>query len=320
MPTGHLDPDVAAQVRALASAATAVDGVAALSEATDLALDSGDDRDTHVLITDQASDDASHPNDRISQHEPALTAYGHLRREPDGTSWAELVVHPDHRRRGLGTSLLSEVLDKAPDAGVWAHGDLAPAHEFAAARGLRAVRDLWQMARPVDADPTIEQPTPPEGFAIRSFVVDQDEQAWLDVNARAFAHHPEQGRMTMADLRQRMAEPWFDPEGLRLIEDRRGAQPVLAASHWTKIADPSSGEGEVYVVAVDPAYQGHGLGRIVTAAGLSYLKNAGMRSIDLYVEGDNEPAIATYRRWGFTRRAQDVMYRAMPAPNTTLQG
>ena len=45
-----------------------------------------------------------------------------------------------------------------------------------------------------------------EGVGVRSFVVGQDEEAWVALNARAFADHPEQGRLTVADLRLRAGE------------------------------------------------------------------------------------------------------------------
>ena len=62
------------------------------------------------------------------------------------------------------------------------------------------------------------------------------------------------------------------------------------------------------MVAVDPEFQGRGLGGYVTSIGLAHLRDKAVREIELYVEGDNEPAIATYRRRGFERSAQDVMY------------
>ena len=159
----------------------------------------------------------------------------------------------------------------------------------------------------------------PDGFRSRQFIVGQDEDAWLRVNARAFADHAEQGGMTRHDLDLRIAEPWFDASGFILIEDTRGAVPTLAASHWTKIlpaADPavSPTQGEVYVVGVDPAYQGLGLGRAVTVLGLAHLRERGVTEAMLYVEADNVAAVATYSRLGFTRFAVDVMYsRSIPA-------
>ena len=152
----------------------------------------------------------------------------------------------------------------------------------------------------------------PEGFVARPFDGSDDQaRAWLDVNAAAFVHHPEQGRMTLADLQARMAESWFDPAGLLLVFEKGTGR--LAASHWTKIAEPTSGVGEVYVVGVDPDFQGRGLGGYATALGLAHLRDAGASSVELYVEGDNEPAKATYTRRGFVRAAHDVMYVHTPA-------
>ncbi|NHN55502.1 mycothiol synthase [Calidifontibacter sp. DB0510] len=288
MPT--LTPQDAAAIRELATTAADADGVAPLSEATLLALAGDDPHDTHWLT----------PRSR-----GGMAAYAHLRVEDDGSAWAELVVHPDERRAGLGEQFLGEVREAAPEVRCWAHGDLPPARALAAKAGLQPVRTLLVLSR--RDVPAIEDPVAPEGFSVRPFT-EADADDWLAVNARAFAHHPEQGRLTRADLDQRIAQPWFDPAGLLLVRD--DATGALAASHWTKVADPGSGVGEVYVVAVDPAYQGRGLGRFVTRIGLAHLRDRGVREIELYVEGDNAPALATYRREGFTERERHVMYAA----------
>lgn len=287
-----INADTVSAVRALADRAERVDHVAPFSEATRLAL------------PDLVADDG-----------PAGTPIAHLTFDPtehllaagivlsDGS--AELVVDPAHRRNRLGTELLSRVLDQRPDAHVWAHGDLPGADALATAAGLRRIRTLLKLARPVDSDPAISNPEVPQAFSLTTFDPDRDAEDWLALNKTAFDYHPEQGRMTMADLQQRIAEPWFDPAGLLLLRDDQGR---LAASHWTKIEPADPDEGEVYVVAVDPAYQGHGLGRFITAAGLNHLRDKGVRTISLYVEGDNEAALATYRGLGFTPAAVDVQY------------
>ena len=112
--------------------------------------------------------------------------------------------------------------------------------------------------------------------------------------------------MTLADLHERQAEAWFDPAGLVLVEDVSGDRPRLVASHWTK-REPGSDEGEVYAVAVHPQVQGRGLAGPVTALGIGYLARTGARSISLYVDGDNDRALRTYRRAGFEIAATDVM-------------
>jgi mycothiol synthase len=162
------------------------------------------------------------------------------------------------------------------------------------------------MARPLAEVPA---PPPVEGVTVAAFRPGTDDEAWVDLNARAFAHHPEQGSMTVADLRARMAEPWFDPEGFFLAW-RDGK---LVGFHWTKIHDHSAyGEGrvgEVYVLGVDPAEQGRGLGEALTLIGLEHLRKRGLATVILYVEGDNAPAVAVYSKLGFTRHSADVMYR-----------
>jgi mycothiol synthase len=169
------------------------------------------------------------------------------------------------------------------------------------------------MRRPLGPGaPPLPPATVPDGFAARTFRPGRDEHGWLQVNARAFAHHPEQGRMTLDDLMLREAEPWFDPAGFFLVEQVADHSPVLAAFHWTKVhshdGSPHRPVGEVYVVGVDPTFQGSGLGRAVTLLGLHHLQERGLTTAMLYVDGDNAAAVATYSRLGFERTAVDVMY------------
>lgn len=300
---GPLTPAEAALVTALAEEAQQADGVAPLSE--------------HALLHVQYPGDEAAARDLLLAEGGAALGYAHLDLAPDpetGDLSGELVVHPAHRRQGYGAALLAALAGGAGGHGtrLWAHGDLPASAAFAQARGFARARSLWQLRRPLAAAgpavPGLPEPAFPAGVTVRSFVPGRDEEAWLGVNARAFAHHPEQGAWTRADLDRREAEPWFDPAGFFLAE-RDGR---LAGFHWTKVHPEGPDgvpEGEVYVVGVDPGGQGGGLGQALTIAGLRYLRDRGLGHVMLYVDEDNTAAVAMYAALGFTRWNTDVMYR-----------
>ncbi len=274
------------------------DGVSPLSEHVMLHLRyGGDPRARNVLLFDDGK----------------LAGYGHLDpTDPVEGPAGEMVIHPDARRHGLGRRLGEALAAEAgPRLRLWAHGEQPQAARLAASAGLARSRALWQMRRSLQT--RIDRPQLAPGLTVRTFVVGQDEDAWIRVNHRAFARHPEQGAWTRSDLEMREREPWFDPDGFFLAE-RDGK---LVGFHWTKIHggghENSHGHahepiGEVYVVGVDPDERGTGLGRALTVIGLRYLRSRGLAQVMLYVDETNAAAIRLYESLGFTHWDTDVMF------------
>ncbi|MGY4709499.1 mycothiol synthase [Mycolicibacterium sp. CBM1] len=280
------------QVRALIDAAARADGVAPVGEQVLRELPHA--RTGHLL----AGDDAS-----------GVRGYLNLTPGRDGAdAMGELVVHPDARRRGLGTALLRAATEESGGRiRFWAHGTRPAAQAVAEALGMTVKRELLQMQRSLRDLPDV---VVPDGIRIRTYAGPVDDPALLRVNNAAFSWHPEQGGWTESDLDERRNEAWFDPGGLFLAFD--AGTGGLLGFHWTKIHPDEFGLGEVYVVGVDPAEQGRGLGRVLTLVGVSHLAQrlgeAEEPVVMLYVEADNTAAVRTYDRLGFAVSSTDTAY------------
>jgi mycothiol synthase len=324
---GRLAAEQATRVLELAAAAARVDGVWPLSEDVSLQVRHGSGalaRDLLLTGPDGVLAGYAHldaPDDEAGGDEAGGDEAGGDEAGGDeagggegGDVSGELVVDPDYRHRGYGSALVASLLAGADGQGLrhgirlWAHGDLPAAAALAESAGFVRFRALLRLRMPLagipDGDPAF-----PDGVSVRTFRPGADEEAWLAVNRRAFAHHPEQGSWTLADLLLREAEPWFDPDGFFLAE--RDGQ--LAGFHWTKV-HPAGGDdgapiGEVYVVGVDPGQQGGGLGRALTLVGLAHLRRTGLSEVMLYVDESNTAAVRMYTGLGFTLWSTDVMYR-----------
>jgi mycothiol synthase len=226
------------------------------------------------------------------------------RRLAAAAAMARLVGADDDTLAAGGPALLAAVVAEARGAGATSIElqvvGAGEAHRaLAEANGFELRREILRLGRPL---PVGE----PWSLPVRPFRVGEDEAAWLEVNNRAFAWHPEQGGWTVADLQAREAEPWFDPEGF-LLHERDGR---LAAFCWTKVHDAERPPlGEIYVIAVDPDAAGAGTGRAIVLAGLDHLARRGLRDAILYVESTNTRARALYDRLGFTTVATDRWWR-----------
>ena len=246
----RLDAGDVDEVLALAGVASAADGTDPLSE--------------HVMLRLRHAGTAPATQLTIREPDGSLVGYACLAAggEAGEPASAELVVHPMHRRRGRGRALVEAMVAAAGaepstvsrtepspvsraepspvgQLRVWAHGDHPSAAALALDLGFDRARVLWQMRRPL-RDP-LPEPQLPAGVSLRAFRPGEDDEAWVAVNRRAFAGHPEQGRWTVADLRLRLAEPWFDRNGFLLAtEDSTGR---VLGFHWTKVHGRTGGTG-----------------------------------------------------------------------------
>jgi mycothiol synthase len=229
-------------------------------------------------------------------------------------SWAlEFVVDPHHRDSAstIGHDLVRAALEIVGAEGggrvtLWVPKPDGDSDAVATRAGLRRSRDLYQMRRPL---PVGE----PYAVDLRPFEPGRDEHAWLKVNNRAFAAHPEQGGWDLDTLKRRETEAWFDPDGF-LLHEQDGR---LAGFCWTKVHTDHHGGpalGEIYVIAVDPDFQGRGLGRRLVLAGLDHLARRGVPTGMLYVDASNAGAVHLYRDLDFTVDHVDRSYVGDVAP------
>jgi mycothiol synthase len=280
-----LSDDEQRKIHELIAAAKRADGVAPVGD--QVLRELAHDRTKHLLAIDGGE----------------ISGYLNLTGSP---GMAELVVHPNARRRGIGSAMARAGLSEGGDGTrIWAHGNLEAARATAAALGLVVVRELLQMRRPLTDLPAVGIP---DGVHIRTYSGPADDAELLRVNNAAFAWHPEQSGWTQEDIAERREEPWFDPAGLFMAVDEHTNK--LLGFHWTKAHNGDL--GEVYVVGVDPAAQGRGLGATLTLVGLHHLAERLSDSPDptvmLYVEAENSAAVKTYQRLGFDVFIVDAAY------------
>ncbi len=279
--TSRFHPDQRAAVNDFVGLIARQDGESPLSENKEMRLDGG--LDTREMVSVDGAG--------------RIVGYGQAAWHRGGTGgdghWAlEVVVAPTLRESSVPAQLIDGLRAETggDDITLWARSGYVA--DAARATGWRSRRRLLEMRRELPIDCL---PTGSTEFAVTAFRMGVDEAAWLEANNATFAGHPENGSLTRRDLEHRIAQPWFDPEGFFLAWD----DDQLAGSCWTKIHE--EGMGEIYIVGVTPGWEGRGLGQALVCHGLDYLSSERhVTRAMLFVEEDNERAIALYEKLGFT--------------------
>jgi mycothiol synthase len=284
-------PDDVSRILELAAAVEATTGVTPLDDDALTGLHDSPGRDLGILAVD-----AGRP-----------VAYAHLAHHHH-REWSLSLVTPAPGAADRHP-LVHHALELVGQEGgghvtLWCHGATPDDMALATAVGFVPERELRQLRVTL---PLVDPALWPPGVTVRAFRPGKDEPAWVEVNNRAFAGHPEQGNWTRETVERR----WVEPEGLLLAFDADG----LAGSCWTKVHPPRPPHepdalGEIYVIGADPARQGTGLGRALTAGGLASLAARGITIGMLYVDAANEAAVGLYGALGFTTHRVDRAFGA----------
>lgn len=296
-------------------AAEEADGYPSVSEQARLDIEGGGAQSSRVLLARSAPGQPPtglgvlRSNGEVEvQGKEEVEGQGRLVRR-----WAlEMAVDPVQRgaRRPIEEALVGAATAEVDGSGgqlaVWIRGEQSDG-AWLEGLGFLPDRQLLQLRAPLPVVAGRRGEDRP--LEVRPFHPGRDEAAWLEVNHRAFANHPEQGSWAAADLERREEAPWFDPRGFLVHE----VEHRMAGFCWTKI-HRAPVLGEIYVIGVDPDFQGRGLGRALTLAGLDHLSARGVPEAMLYVEGSNVAALTLYRSLGFTEHHREVVYLQGPRP------
>ena len=132
----------------------------------------------------------------------------------------ELVVHPDHRRRGIGTRLVEAGLAYArthdqPALTLAPPPGNAGAEAFATRLGFAYDSSLWQLRLPPGRD--VDRPVFPPAVVARPFTADVDLGRYVGMINSAFVDHPSPIMVTIDVVTMAHSRPEFVPDNICLL-------------------------------------------------------------------------------------------------------
>jgi mycothiol synthase len=235
----------------------------------------------------------------------------------------ETWVHPDNRRRGLGTELLAwseERTRRRLAAGAGGSTELPHLFSavlydkspsgvgFASAAGYVPVRYTFEMQRSLD-DPVPDAPLP-AGIDVRP-VREDDLRAIWDADTEAFKDHWEASVRLEEDFTAFVSHPDVDTSMWQVAWDGdQVAGSVVNMIPAEENAQTGIDLGWLDHVSVRRPWRGRGLAAALIARSLHVLRERGMTMAALGVDAGNPTgALGLYERLGFRPVRTFVTYR-----------
>lgn len=215
---------------------------------------------------------------------------------------ADAAVHPDYRRRGIGTALTGWVRSTAKARGSSVVGSPVPqgsdGDRLLERLGYFVRWESWILELPPGAE--IEPQPLPEGYSIRTAETPEDQRAAWDVLEDAFSEWNQRPREPFEDFTAEvMGRPGFEPWHLRLVVGPDGV-PV-GACHLVHAADNPE-TGFVQSIGVRREQRGKGLARALLADAFGNARAAGATRSELNTD-TRTGALGLYEHVGMRVRA-----------------
>jgi mycothiol synthase len=225
---------------------------------------------------------------------------------------SEIDVHPGHRGRQVGSSLLAWVEARARQTGSQRIVQTVPDNDRAATALLRShgyepMVTAWLLEIAMPTEP--EVPDPPAGIMVRSFQPG-DEAAVYQLTEDAFDEWQE---------RRKSYQEWA-----RLTVERATFAPALSSVAFERdqlvgavlsLDVPDADEGYVERVAVRRDHRNRGIARVLLRQAFRDFYQQGRRTCTLWTHSDTG-ALSLYERVGMTTRHSSTVYRkALDTPH-----
>jgi GNAT superfamily N-acetyltransferase len=230
-----------------------------------------------------------------------MIGYGEITSHDRG----DAAVHPDYRRRGIGTWIAGWMQQTAKDLGGQGYGSPVPegsaGDRLLEKLGYRVRHTSWVLALPEGKE--IEQRDVPDGYEIREARPDE-YHAVHDVKEDAFLEWSVRDRESFEDFEaSTMGRPGFEPWQIRVVTDPAGqivgfAQVLMAAgpdgkeAYIDKLAVRSDQRrrGLAQALLVDAFARGREHGAVRSAlstdsrtGALSLYEKVGMEVVDVWL-------------------------------------
>lgn len=244
-----------------------------------------------------------------------LVGYGVAFEQPSQQCTIYLVVHPSHRRKGLGSQLLDFVLGRAREFRsktllIYSSEHNKASRSFLEHRGFSVVGTSGGMLAPANLEiPSFEFPA---GFTLKRFSELNDlyilAVALMDCYHGMWGHnHSEKASADNPNVARFLS--YYGADNILLLFDADNGVTGICS---VKSEGGKNENGQAIDILDAPGliqkFRADGLQRSLVLAGLNRLREQGQRAIKLEFWGEDENTLELYRTLGFEMLQQYIAY------------
>ncbi len=229
-----------------------------------------------------------------------------------GDAMANIVVHPDWRRRGIGGKLLSNVLErshelKAGSVQIFANAHSSAATGFLQGHGFFAQGAYTEMR--LTAGTRLPPIIWPFGYTMRPY--SEVQEISLLTEAMNLSYIPLWGHNEVSQEQMKSWLPNFVPEGIFLVFSEKGRVVGVSRTEPSPERTARNGAPTGYIDApgVVPQHRRLDLYRALVLTGINWLQQQGQTIIEMESWGDKLEVLKMYRELGFKDIHQYISYQ-----------